>query len=317
MAAEPSIDLSVLIASKDRREMLRRCLETLVAQTADPRSFEVVVVDDGSSDGTAAMVEALTTPFALRVLRLEESRWIAGARNFGVEACVGTVCLHIDDDIICSPQLVAEHLAAHRAEPRTLGIGKLILEQPVGDDWYAESVADGIAEHYEELATRAATWSDVYGANFSVPRAAYLELGGFASGLPTAIDLELGLRLSEHGCLLRYLPEARGIHDDPKPFGRMLQEAGLEGEAHVRLVERHPSTEKQMLNWRGGSGSKELLVRRALIALRFPPQPLIWAGHVIPSPGGKMVWGHFVRRYAFWRSVRRQVSRPRWKALTA
>jgi glycosyltransferase involved in cell wall biosynthesis len=51
-------ELSVLIASHDRPEKLRRCLESLAEQSADPASFEVIVADDGSPESTAALVES-------------------------------------------------------------------------------------------------------------------------------------------------------------------------------------------------------------------------------------------------------------------
>ena len=57
VSAAPQYGLAVLIASHHRRERLRRCLDALAAQTLDPGDFEVIVADDGSSDGTAAAVE--------------------------------------------------------------------------------------------------------------------------------------------------------------------------------------------------------------------------------------------------------------------
>ena len=65
-ATEPQ--LSIVIASHNRAELLRRCIDSLSRQDAEPASFEVIVADDGSDDGTAAMAEALRPPFRLRVL---------------------------------------------------------------------------------------------------------------------------------------------------------------------------------------------------------------------------------------------------------
>lgn len=316
MSTDRQISLSVLISTRDRRELLRRCLDSLSVQTADPGSFEVVVVDDGSSDGTEEMLAALETPFRLRTLRLEQSHWIAAARNLGVEACDGEVCLHLDDDVVCSPELVGGHLAAFEADRRTVGVGKLIQALPGSPDWYAETVARGIAEHFEDLAGREADWTDCYGANFSTPRAAFLAVGGFATDLETAIDLELCLRLREAGCVVRYLPEASGVHDDGKLAAGMMRDAAREGRAHVALVDRHPETLPQMLDWRGSAGPLELRLRRVLIAVHCPPGPLIGLGRLVPGWGRRMLWGQFVRRLAFWSAVRRQVTTSRWRQLT-
>ena len=73
--AQPPYALSVIIPSYNRRELLRRCLDSLAVQTQDAASFEVVVVDDGSTDGTAEMVAELHTPYRLQLVRGKQQRW--------------------------------------------------------------------------------------------------------------------------------------------------------------------------------------------------------------------------------------------------
>ncbi len=315
MSSEQPHLLSVIVPSYNRRELLRRCLDSLAVQTQDAGDFEVVVVDDGSTDGTAEMVEGLHTPYRLQLLRGKQQRW-AAARNAGVAAADGRICLHIDDDIVCSPQLVAEHVGAHASGDREVGIGKLIQAPPDADDWYAHAFARGLNEHYEDLAGRPPTWTDCYGANLSTTRAVFTEVGGFATDLPAAVDLEFGFRLCQAGCNLRYLARGEGTHDDQKLSQRMLQDADVSGRAHVMVVERHPSTQPYLLDWAGPAGPRELALRRLLISLRIPPSPLAAMGRFLPAAGRKMIWLHFVRRFAFWRSVRRQVDGRRWRELT-
>jgi glycosyltransferase involved in cell wall biosynthesis len=314
MNSEQPFLLSVIVPSYNRRELLRRCLDSLAAQTQDPGDFEVVVVDDGSTDGTAEMVEEIETPYELRLLRGQQRKW-AAARNAGVEAARGRVCLHVDDDIVCSPRMVADHIDAHASGERTVGIGKLVQAPPDADDWYAHSFAQGLNEHYEDLLARAPTWTDCYGANVSTTRAAFIEIGGFATDLPAAVDLEFGFRLCEAGYTLVYLPDAEGVHDDQKLSHRMLEDAAVSGRAHVLVVERHPSTQPHLLDWVGPAGPRELALRRLLISLRVPPSALAPLGRLLPGRGRKMIWLHFVRRFAFWGSVRRQVDRGRWREL--
>ncbi|MGA8745531.1 MAG: glycosyltransferase family A protein [Solirubrobacterales bacterium] len=315
MSPEQTHLLSVIVPSYNRRELLRRCLDSLALQTQDAGDFEVVVIDDGSSDGTAEMVDGLHTPYRLQLLRGKQQRW-AAARNAGVAAAAGRVCLHVDDDIVCSPKLVAEHIAVHAASDREVGIGKLIQAPPDADDWYARAFAQGLNEHYTDLLGRPPTWTDCYGANLSSTAAVFIEVGGFATDLPSAVDLEFGFRLCEAGCKLHYLAEAEGTHDDQKLSGRMLEDARVSGRAHVLVVERHPSTEPNLLDWVGPAGPRELALRRALIGLRVPPSLLASLGRFLPARGRKMIWLHFVRRLTFWRSVRHQVSARRWRELT-
>jgi glycosyltransferase involved in cell wall biosynthesis/peptidoglycan/xylan/chitin deacetylase (PgdA/CDA1 family) len=307
----PSPALSVLIATHNRREMLERCLEALAAQEIDPAEFEVVVADDGSTDDTAAALDRLSTPFELRVI----GHGKAGkpvVLNAAIEAARGEVCLFIDDDVIASPRLIAEHLEAHRREPRTLGIGVLVQRQPVKPDPYAEANARQWNGRYEGLSERPLDWADCYGANFSAPTAALREIGGFAAGLPAIEDIEIAFRLCrEGGCVVEYLPAAEALHDDEKPGARIVADEERYGGFCAGFVSTHPETRGRLLGWVNEPTLREVALRRLLLALRIPTRALIAAGGLLPSDRRK-IWFGFVSRYAFWRGVRGGMDRRRW-----
>ena len=308
-------ELSVIVASHNRRELLRRCLESLSRQTQDPATFEVIVADDGSSDGTADMAEAFEAPYSLAVLRLEKGGH-AIAQNAALDLAEGEVCLLLDDDVVASPELVAAHVEGHRAKPMSIGVGALTQEPVAAEDWYAHAFARGWAEHYEELAKRETHWTDCYGANLSFSRNVIREVGGVSTEIPSAKDFELALRLRAAGCTPVYLPDAHGVHDDQKRSGHMLSDALRAGAMHVELSRRFPEAAPELLDWEQGARSRELALRRAFIALRVPAGPLAWAGRFVPGEGRKMIWLHFVRRLAFWRGVRRNVTRHSWVMVT-
>jgi glycosyltransferase involved in cell wall biosynthesis len=307
--------VSVLIASHNRRDLLRRCLDSLGRQTQDPGTFEVIVADDGSSDGTAEMLAAMETEFRLRVLRLAKGGQQA-AQTAALQVAQAPVCLLLDDDVIPSPELIAEHLAAHLDNPMAIGVGALTQQPVAARDWYAHAFAKGLSEHYEELAKRPANWTDCYGGNLSCPRETLLQIGGFAVNLARANDFDLAFRLCRAGCVPRYLPRARGIHDDQKRAASMLGDARRQGQMHVELSNRYPEAEPDLLDWAAGAGPRELALRRISLALRVPPSPLVWLGRFVPGEGRKMIWLHFVRKLAFWSGVRQSVSRSRWKLIT-
>jgi glycosyltransferase involved in cell wall biosynthesis len=315
-ASEPKVELSVIVASHERRELLRRCLDALAQQTADPASFEVVVAIDGSTDGTAEMAAALRTPFRLRVLDLEK-RGHAAVQNAAIEVAEGNFCLLLDDDVIASPELVAAHLEAHRREPQTIGVGALTQAPVAAKDWFAHSFVRGLREHYEDLERRDARWTDCYGANVSFPRQTLLDLGGVSTDLPAAKDFDLAYRLYRAGCTPRYLARAHGVHDDQKRYDRMLRDVRRQGRMHVELATRFPEAAPTLLDWRGNAGPKELALRRAAIALRLPAIPLAWPGRFLPGDGRKMIWQHFVGRLAFWSGVRTGLNRHSWGLVTS
>jgi GT2 family glycosyltransferase/peptidoglycan/xylan/chitin deacetylase (PgdA/CDA1 family) len=307
--------LSVVIATHNRRERLRRCLDALAEQDADPCSFEVVVASDGASDGTAEMVEALETPYALRVLELEKGGKPA-ALNAAIEVAAGSACLFIDDDVVASPQLVAAHLAAHREDPLTMAVGFLEQPEPSGGGWFERAHAVAWNERYAELEDRAADWPDTYGGNFSAPTASLREVGGFDASLSAIEDIELGYRLCQAGCRARYLPQAAGVHEDEKPRERLIADVERYGAFCPVFAERVPVARRRLLGWFLEPTPREVALRRALLALRVPPGALASLGALIPGAGRKQVWFGFVNRCTFWRGARSGMSRRRWLQTT-
>jgi glycosyltransferase involved in cell wall biosynthesis len=305
----PSPALSILIASHNRRELLGRCLDALAAQSQDPTEFEVIVADDGSTDGTAEALKARQTPFELRVLRHQKAGKPV-VLNAAIEAARGEVCLFIDDDVIASPRLVAEHLAAHRREPRTLGIGALVQQAPAHADPYADANARQWNGRYENLGGRPLDWADCYGANFSAPRRELNEVGGFAD-LPAIEDIEIAYRLSQVGCQPRYLPKAGAVHDDDKPGSRIVADEERFGGFCAGFVAAHPETRGRLIGWVNEPTLREVALRRALLSLRISPRALISPGRLLPGRR-RDVWFGFVSRYAFWRGVRSGMDRQRW-----
>jgi peptidoglycan/xylan/chitin deacetylase (PgdA/CDA1 family)/GT2 family glycosyltransferase len=313
--SESKIHLSVVIASHNRRQKLRRCLDSLAAQSQDPSSFEVVVADDGSDDGTATMAGELRMPYPLRVLRLQKGGKSA-ALNAAIAADLAPVCLFIDDDVVASPGLVAGHLAAHREDPRTLGIGPLTQPPASARDWFPRAHASAWNRRYEELEGRDLDWPECYGGNFSAPLDSLREVGGFATDIPAIEDIELGYRLCAAGCLPRYLPEAGGVHEDEKPRAKLIAEVERYGRFCAGFAERHRDARPKLLGWFLEPTPRDVTLRRALMGLRVPPGLLASLGTAIPGAGRKQVWFGFVNRYVFWRGARAGMSGERWRQTT-
>ena len=119
------IALSIVIPTHNRAERLRQNLLALTRQTAAPDVYEIVVVADGCTDGTAGMVADVvaTTPVRLVVVTQSPSG-AAAARNLGAASASAAVLLFLDDDMEATPDLVSAHIAAHRHRPRTVVIGR-------------------------------------------------------------------------------------------------------------------------------------------------------------------------------------------------
>jgi glycosyltransferase involved in cell wall biosynthesis len=109
--------VSVIIPARDRRDELRLSLLSFYRQTADRGSFEVIVVDDASSDGTAEMIASLRPPFELRHVRLDQRGFCTGAKNAGLQVARGEIVIFSDSDHVAPPNLVDGHAALHAEGP--------------------------------------------------------------------------------------------------------------------------------------------------------------------------------------------------------
>src|SRR2546428_8128565 len=103
---------SVIIPTYNRADILAKCLTALEHQTI-PEEFEVLVVDDGSTDRTPQLLaQWQSNKYRFRFLR-QQNKKPAAARNLGIDHATGDLILFLGDDIIASPQLLAEHKQGH------------------------------------------------------------------------------------------------------------------------------------------------------------------------------------------------------------
>jgi glycosyltransferase involved in cell wall biosynthesis len=175
--------LSVVIATKDRAAFLARALDSLGSQQCAP-SFEVVVVDNGSSDGTRELVHERRASGTLDVTYVSVPKPNRGAaRNAGIAAARGAIVVFVDDDVSLPEGFLAAHDAAHAGIFPVAASGP-ILNVPSYD------------------ARPKPSWTNYSGAffctcNVSVPRASLQAVGGFDERFELYgwEDTELGLRL--------------------------------------------------------------------------------------------------------------------------
>jgi peptidoglycan/xylan/chitin deacetylase (PgdA/CDA1 family)/GT2 family glycosyltransferase len=310
------IELSVVIPTFNRADQLARCLDALAAQSAPATSFEVVVVDDGSTDATPALLRSHSAPFVLRVERQANSGQPA-ALNRGIEVASAPICLFLDDDIVATPALVTEHLRAQRDAGGAIGLGALCLclESSGG---LARYFAGWWTEHYARLddGMKIPDFWDCYSGNLSVPTQALRAVGGFDAGLGRSFDVELAYRLVSNGSEIVYVPKAVAEQRYTKGFRGLVTDFDRAGVAAAALYRRHPELASYApLGDFTQGGSRALVARRTLLALRFPVWPL---GAVDPLLRGRSVRLYrFIQLYCFWRGLRQGLrERETWRRLT-
>jgi glycosyltransferase involved in cell wall biosynthesis len=311
------MEASIVIPTYNRVEKLAGCLKALSKQTQPASDFEVVVVVDGSTDGTLEALTRLETSYTLRVIR-QSNAGQAIALNRGATEARGRISIFLDDDIIVKPQFVAEHLRLHHTRDRAVGIGQLTLTLPSGADWFARGFARDWHNHYEELnrGKRQPDWDDCYGGNMSVSRAAFIAVGGNVTDLRRGYDVELAYRLKQYGCSFEYLPEASGNQYESKGIRELAADAEFAGEASVELARRHPTTETKLFGHFGEHRRSWILLWRFFLIANPPMRGIECLHQLAGRRGESFEWYAFFSHYYFWRGVRRVApARTGWQQM--
>ncbi|TPK80969.1 glycosyltransferase [Mesorhizobium sp. B2-4-13] len=125
MSRSPKFAASVIIPTYNREEMLYQNLRSLQASNIPKDDFEIIVVDDGSSDNTLDVVRNFTGGPQIRYVYQQDNGYRAGrARNLGIELAEGEVCILLDCGIVVSQGFVKAHIGAH-AKPNQVVLGYL------------------------------------------------------------------------------------------------------------------------------------------------------------------------------------------------
>lgn len=236
--------LSVVVPAYNSRDLLRESLRAFASQeVAEP--FEIVVVDDGSSDGTGEMVAALQAekPFAegrpgLRLVRTA-NRGRSGARNLGAGEARAPVLLFMDADVRPTPGLLAAHLRHHAGGGR-VGVQGRTLQHP------STLVTPFMRAPYllPDLTVRRRRRLSplhVVTRNFSVSADAFRQVGGFDEAFTGYgwEDIELGLRLARAGTALHYEPDAVAYHYHIQTLDDVLPKLRQAGAGAVYFWRKH------------------------------------------------------------------------------
>lgn len=313
--------LSVITPTYNRASHLRLLILALSTQTQPANDWELVVVDDGSTDETADVLSGVHPPFPMRVIRKQRSGQ-AASLNRGAREARGRFLLFLDDDVIPDPILVAEHLRTQRARLRSgrpvLALGRLTCHPPPGADASARSFAVIWNDHYTRLnrGERPPTSQDCYSGNLSVPRRPFLAAGGFDEKLPSGFDVELGYRLERMGLDTVYLAEASGEHADYKGSSRFLNDSIRQGTAAPELCKRHPELLPEVLGGFWNTTPRTALLVQ--LGMAFGISPLHFAGFAAVLPRGRQAdWFRFLQTFAYWHGVRRSLGdSDMWQRLT-
>lgn len=240
--------LSVIMPTYNRAQLLPRSVGAIFDQTLNPDQYEVLVVDDGSTNETVTQLQRLASRCSFRHLS-QAHQGAAVARNLGIREARFPILVFIQDDIIVSADFLKEHLRFHEEFPDSnfalvgyttwhpeLKVTPFMhwLEHGGPQFDYDRLIPNGPADHLA-----------FYTSNLSLKRALVwphelMDPDFHLEGTPTYDDTEWGWRLYQKGMRLYYRPAAKAYHDDPKNLQQICLRQERLGYISHRLFRKHP-----------------------------------------------------------------------------
>ena len=238
-------EVTVLLATHQRCDVLLQCLEAYARQLVVPGTIEIVVVDDGSTDGTKEVGEALELAVPLTFIH-QEPGGASRARIVALAHARGRLILFVNDNTIPFPDNIQRHIEAHQELEGRQAMVIGTFEQP--EEHLENALARLIdTPHYVFDDTRWKPGQELTGMAFhtchlSAPRHIIEEVGGFDPEFSdhACEDIDLGVRLEQAGWTIHYRPECRAIHQHFVDFETLRRRQGVVALAYTRFFQKHP-----------------------------------------------------------------------------
>lgn len=280
--------VSVIIPTYNRISHLREILDSLAKQTYPSHRFEVIVIDDGSTDDTAAIATE-TFPFSLRYFR-QSNQGDAEARNLGARHSEADILVFLDDDILVEPGYLDQLIQSQDADPKRIVIGTWHL-WPAETTSFAKRLFGATAAHdpHDDLeAVRELPFSEAYSNNMSIRRDAYFKIGlmqglGFP-GSSMWCDLDFNYRAYKQG--FRFFRSTKAIcwHRDHTvrdldTYKKRMRTASYRS---IKLFRQYPELlahvpmfqDKTPISW--NQDPPALIVRKSVRAI-VSSRPVVWS----------------------------------------
>jgi len=268
---------SVVVPTYNRAELLRRTLDALTRQSLPRSEFEVLVVDDGSSDHTAEVVAGFRDRLDVKYFFQPDEGWrVARARNVGIDNATGKVCVMLDAGVLPHSRCLAAHLRNHQDGPVAVcgyvygfdcapaEIDELTglldhtdldtsIERIRQAGRWADSRERFYADHADDLAGLPAPWVFYWTCNVSAATDRLRAVGGFDEQFRSwgGEDIDLGYRLFLDGARFVVDRQACAVHH---PHPKKPGDLNYQARANYRyMAGKYPTPVGQLLKSFGGA----------------------------------------------------------------
>jgi glycosyltransferase involved in cell wall biosynthesis len=247
--------------------MLSMTLDRIGRQTVGRDIYEVLVIDNNSSDHTQSVLSQKAKTFRNLKSFKQAKPGAAATRNVGIREAAGDIILFIDDDIFAEPDLVENHLKHHKESGELSIIGTVVSQWAESTDPFLRYLRDrGIFNPYSIARNRPMDFSYYHTGNVSTGRKLLREVGGFNEEFCVygMEDIELGYRLEKKGCRMMPGLSARARHEYFPSYKQFIDRCQQAGYSLGKLIELHPELRKRFTE----SGKRTHLLKRLHLGYR-------------------------------------------------
>jgi mycofactocin system glycosyltransferase len=235
--------VTVIIPTRDRGKDIRECLESVFFQDYPDDRIEVIVVDDGSKDGTLSLLSG----YPCVVVSQKESHGQSYCRNCGASVAHGEILAFLDSDCVASRSWLRELTAPFQWE-EVAAVGGFV------DGYFDDLPLDRYERSFSSLnmgkhiLVGKDDGSTIYvpTCNLLVRRSAFMEAGGVRESMRVGEDVDLCWRIREKGGRLLYMPCGAVRHKHRSVLRRMLKRRAQYGTSEALLYGLHPDKKKML-----------------------------------------------------------------------
>lgn len=206
-----NLKVSIVVPTYNREKELKKLLDALKEEEYPFSNFEVIVVDDGSRDGTKEFLGSYKSPFRLIKIVHNENRGSAASRNDGIKAANNEIILFLDDDLIPAPVIISNHIKHHKKKNCAV-IGNIIYRKTFSTRWVSRYLsARGI---HKIKPNKRIPFKCFWTSNASIRKEHLMSVSLFDEDFKGAggEDTEIAYRLEKNGIKFLYEKEALCYH---------------------------------------------------------------------------------------------------------
>ncbi len=268
---------SVIVPAYNAAPTIEACIQALHRQTVASDQYEILVVDDASTDDTADLAEAA----GAQVIRLPHNQGRSQARNVGAQAAQGAILLFTDADCEPTPTWMAYMLAPFQRDPTVMGVK--------GAYWTRQKAVVArftqleLEDKYDHMARQSQiVFIDTYSAAYR--RDVFDAQQGFDVSLTYSMmeDQDLSFRLAAASHKMVFVPEARVYHRHTPTVGQYYRRKRLIGQSKAVILQRHP---ERMVTDSRTPTSLKLQFGLVGLGMLLLPLALVW------SPARRLLLG--------------------------